>query len=127
MVPVYQVEWGNSVTEPGDCLRAAVASIMNKKLHQVPHFIKRRHINEDVNEDWFDDLYQYFLEHGYHAYWGKKWECVDTGNYSIGYGYIYGREDWAHAVVCYNGTIVHDPSGEWLLKSVPYFINLETL
>ena len=124
---VYQVEWTDTVEEPGDCLRACVASILNKTLKDVPHFIKRRNYKELTNSQWFEDLVKYFLMFGYRAYWTEDYTYDVTGNYSIGYGHICGNENWAHVVVCLNSRIVHDPSGEYILKDIPSRINLESI
>jgi hypothetical protein len=42
----------------GDCMRAVIATLLNKKLHDVPHFL-------GLGDKWFSELYELMKENGY--------------------------------------------------------------
>lgn len=44
--------------ETGNCLQAVVASLFEKKLEEVPHFIV------DFGDDWFTKMQEFYKEHG---------------------------------------------------------------
>ncbi len=104
MKPVYQ-----TITAPGhgNCVQACIASIFELRLDQVPNFVEA--------VDWAWALIQ-FCEHlGVHPVFidrtksdpGKNvgrpggWWSIVTGQSP--------RGDYLHAVVAFNGEIMHDP------------------
>ncbi len=114
MKPVYQ----SIVTPPnGNCLQACIASILELSLSDVPNFV--------THKDWVFALVQ-FCEH-----LGLRPVFLDRrGGFvgkNMGYGQWYSvvsgqspRGDYLHAVVAYDGEVIHDPypSGGGKLLSI---------
>lgn len=100
----------------GDCFRACIASLLDMKTNDVPHFVK---IDMRAKISWTCTLDQWLAPQGL---WYcdfpadvKTW-CVWTptsGMYAIGSGKSPRRSDWDHSVVVklhrLGMTIVHDP------------------
>lgn len=140
MIKVYQtiIDKGH-----GNCLQAVIASLLEKPLDEVPHFIEQ--------ESWFGSLRHYLHDNGYeydgslhnkyyNQIWQTKADCFKKPKYhspsimtpkklykeeGIG-GYFYAsilspkyfswgeRNDAHHAVVIdRNYNIVHDPNPEY--------------
>lgn len=113
MVPVYQevLNDGN-----GDCLRAAIASLLEVPLSAVPNFMDLPH-NSD--EEFWINFYAFLGVFGYSDYpyfvGDKKWIFDNLDGYSINGGTLVLVQDWGmdvlHAVcVDKEGTIIHDPN-----------------
>lgn len=116
MKPVYQTVFGSP---GGNCMQAAVASIFELPLEQVPNFVEN-------GDEWVEALVSFcakynlrpvFLslekrEPGTNIGFSGGWWSVVTGKSP--------RGDYYHAVVAYNGSIVHDPhpDGEGKLISL---------
>lgn len=98
MKKVYQTEFG----EPrGNCLQAAIASILERGLDEVPHFV--------LCEDWFEQLEKFMDQFGL--------QPVDvTLNDWVPEGYYIGNgpspRGYQHSVVFKGPTLVHDPHPE---------------
>ena len=114
MIPVTQsiVNGGD-----GDCLRAAVASILDITLEEVPHFVRYK-------ERWFDMFYMFMNFHGWEMsgtwyasfYQGVKEEGSVNG-YFITIVPSSMFEGKTHAVIMdISGTIVHDPNPNQFYK-----------
>ncbi len=103
----------------GDCMRAAIASLLEMELEQVPNLVLWK------SGDWFQTLYYFFFANG--------WQYVDHNprpkrlfkKYSINGYYdasvpsltLPGR---SHSVIVnLNGRVVHDPNPNkrWLNKN----------
>lgn len=79
---------------PGNCLQAAVASLLELDLDAVPHFA--------LHEDWLERLVEFGAERGYRVlYQGQP----------VAFGLAFGmsERDLGHAVVCLDGEIAWDP------------------
>jgi hypothetical protein len=109
----------------GNCMQAAVASLFDLELNQVPNFI-------EFNKDWFDVFYKFFQDKGFYiSPWKPKGEIERTKEIlkhdgGVG-GYFYAAvpsqtfKDSTHAVIidC-DMNIVHDPNPNQLaLKLTP--------
>lgn len=104
MKPIGQTQDG---PERGNCLQACVASLLELNLEDVPHFV--------LEEDWVEALDRWLSEFDLQSIdvdlartrqqEGDMWK-------PLGYHLINGkspRSNCQHAVVGYNGEIVHDP------------------
>lgn len=113
MIPVYQEfpdhDPDNGVI--GDCIRAALASILELDLSQVPHFMAMHWPDTATANRAID---QFVVRHGYMLLTlpGKTFmelmegDDVECFHLIIGYD---GVDGLPHAVVGLNGQIVHDP------------------
>lgn len=91
----------------GNCLTAAVASIFNKELKEVPHFID---INEDniEDKDWWNNLEKYCkLRLSCFPFWTRR-QPYKNGYYITVVKYLDGGV--SHAIVSYNGKYIHNPA-----------------
>lgn len=120
MKPVYQTKFGN---KEGNCLAACIASIFELRLEEVPNFIE----GDTGNGEWHQKLWDFLhsLEHDHVFYYIADPYKVPTfpkGRYHI-IGGISPR-GLLHAVVGFNGKIVHDPhpEGGGLLTIADYMI-----
>lgn len=100
MTPVHQTKFKDAERGiRGNCLQAAVASVLDLPLDEVPHFIE--------HDDW-ERVFSDFL----HAR-GLDYECryvlrdEPPDGYAIGYGT--SPRGIKHAVVTYGWRMVHDP------------------
>ncbi|MFE9127086.1 hypothetical protein ACFYOF_16975 [Streptomyces sp. NPDC007148] len=80
----------------GNCLQAAVASLLELPIEDVPHFVQ--------HDDWLERLAAFCLEHGYQAV------ICDPDAY-VAYGMAWGRSPRGvrHAVVWADGGMAWDP------------------
>lgn len=79
---------------PGNCLQAAVASLLDLDLDVVPHFT--------LHEDWLERLVEFGAQRGY---------AVVYRGHPVPFGLAFGCSPRGvfHAVVCVDGEIVWDP------------------
>jgi len=114
MKPVYQTLFG----EPhGNCLQAAVASMLDLELNEVPNFM------EADGDAWFDALTDFLSEHGLYALrLNAAPHCVPHG-YHLMSGPSPRGPFW-HELVGYRGKAVHDPypGGECRLETVEEYM-----
>ena len=114
MKPVDQTTFGGPDTPPaerGDCLSAALASILEVPLEAVPRFCEH---GSDV--DWSPHINE-FLAGFDLMYFGLEFDEDDPGHTqnlldAMGYHVITGpgpRSGVRHSVVGYQGEVVHDP------------------
>jgi hypothetical protein len=100
----------------GDCHRAAMASILDRDIDDVPHFCDGDPSGEEFNrriDQWLDDqgLVQFVTPFSGDLPLGDILRSVSANN--PGHYYILGGESRTgvnHSVVCHEGEIVHDPS-----------------
>jgi hypothetical protein len=83
-------------TIPGNCLQAAVASLLDLDLDTVPHFV--------VHDDWLERLVAFGREHGHHV----KCAAPDA-RVSLGIASGPSPRGVQHAVVMASGDVVWDP------------------
>lgn len=84
-----------------DCLRAAVASVLDLSYDDVPDFFA-------AGRGWFGELQNWLLKRG--LFLASSWDCLPDG--AIGLGLIDLPEipgEW-HTVVMRGGEIIHDPA-----------------
>lgn len=102
MKPVHQTSFfdPSNPDHRGNCLQAAVASIMELELDQVPNFMQMAH---DHGQSWFMLLLSWVQGGG----WNLRSEAPTSGPYLV-----CGpspRGETGHAVVFDGGVMVHDP------------------
>lgn len=84
---------------PGNCLQAAVASLLDLDLDAVPHFAESR-------GDWWQDMETFAQEHGYTmTQFGPRHEPPVFG---LAFGFT-NRSSERHAVVYRDGVMAWDP------------------
>lgn len=117
MIPVYQDIFD---FQRGNCLQAAVASVLELDLHSVPNFHDTAGSQDrgDVGPWAWELVFQRFLaEHNLvgistlpdHKINGYSILCGGSPRSEIGPS---GRRKAGHVVVCYNNVPVHDPHPE---------------
>lgn len=87
---------GDGTGQPGNCLQAAVASLLGLELGEVPHFA--------LYDDWLERLVGFAGEHGYTITYRPVTEAPACG---LAFGP--SPRGFLHAVVVLDGTIVFDP------------------
>jgi hypothetical protein len=115
MRPVFQDKFYDPTVPPhqqrGNCWTAAIASLLELDLHDVPNFVQ---IDVDGGQDWYLHTIKFLNEHGrtvVQTFDGNDVEFLPredeyylvTGQSPRGGGTIY------HVVVFQNGKMVHDP------------------
>lgn len=98
MKPVTQtITIGDGSGRPGNCLQAAVASLLDMKIDEVPHFAEC-----DAGEDWLERLVAFGAEHSYRVLYRPE---------PVPFGLAFGQSprNASHAVVVIDGKIVWDP------------------
>lgn len=89
----------------GNCWQAALASVLELPIDEVPHFV-------DLDErggaevDWWNDSIQWLHERGYSIHLFDKYP--DTDDYVLVSGKS-PRGDFYHVVIYKDGKMVHDP------------------
>lgn len=94
-----------TVLQKGNCFQAAVASIMDLPLDEVPNFI------EYTDDEWFEKFINFVNSKGYEYNWYYSGDGEEHPGYAIGSGISpRTRKDKriTHAVVCLNGEMVFD-------------------
>ena len=109
MKPVPQTKLHNPPEQNGNCLAAALASLLELDISEVPEF-------EDMEGDsWWFKLIDWLHSIGFHlVVWDQ--EIHYPGFYIV--GGTSPRGDFLHSVIYENGKLVHDPhpSGDGLVK-----------
>jgi hypothetical protein len=105
VIPVFQTTVDK---EKGDCLRAALASILELKLEDVPHL-------RLLGENWFETMYSFLWDNGYEFHGSKYGTDILTYDKGVkGYYIVQGKSrtypDCKHNVVFKDGKMVHDPN-----------------
>lgn len=95
---------------PGNCLQAAVASLLDLDLDDVPHFV--------VHPDWLERLMAFGRAHGY-------WVRYAQPDAHVPFGIAVGPSPRGvqHAVVWIDGTVAWDPhpSRAGLLRTAMHY------
>lgn len=103
MIPVTQTIFHNDPHgRVGNCLQAVVASLIEKKIEEVPHFAA---MDDDT---WFDATCGYLNEHGFNVYDCENEEVLQViDNYVM----VIGKSPRgvSHVVLYHNGKMLHDP------------------
>lgn len=97
MIPVTQtILDGNSEGKEGNCLPAAIASFLECKIEDIPHFIER--------EDWFTFMCNWIWEQGYEL-------CQNAALEEMELALVFGDtvRGTHHAVLYNKGKLLHDP------------------
>ena len=118
MIPVICRNGGDgSNGEYGDCLRACIASIIEKPSEDVPHFYHDGCDGETGMKrvrDYLDTLNYAPVFTSMSGSWSFEFALKVSGESVSGCHYLLFGE--GHVVVCKDGEVVHDPA--WV-KSVP--------
>lgn len=112
MTPVY----GRTTK---DCLRACLASILEKDYDEIPY------VDPDLEtDDFWKEYRKVFNEFGFEfAVLNEDSLCeYQLKGFSIGIGKAKGEVD--HAVVCLDGTVVHDPNPASQIDKVEQYLLL---
>ena len=113
MIPVNQSIFGS---ENGDCLRAAVASVLELGIEDVPHFIAvcrgcKKPTCRDCHK-WHYGFVDFMSELGFDITWTQDLSCLSHeglfGEYHVVI-YTYNK-DTGHAVVAQGDRVIHDPN-----------------
>ncbi len=106
MKPVMQTRFGDE----GNCLQAAIASLMELPLDGVPDFVER---------DWWGTLQRWLHPMGLYPIIVRAGSGGRVPS-SVGYYLISGKSPrgWDHMVVAKEGEVAHDPhpDGSGLLE-----------
>lgn len=100
VIPVHQVTQsilhGDPSGRPGNCLQAAVASLLELPLDEVPHFVEY--------DDWLERLAEFCTAHGYQP-------IMRPPDTDVAYGMAWGPSERGvrHAVVWADGAMAWDP------------------
>jgi len=123
MKPVDQEFMHESVSRHGDCFRACVASLLELRLEDVPHFNQLASDAGDVIE-WSTLFVKWCADRGVDFY-STEGDAPPPG-WAIMSGTT-ERGDWLHSVVAFAGILRHDPHPSRAgLKNVRDFIVLTT-
>ena len=116
MIPVFQkIKHDPDSGKYGDCMRACIASLLELKIEDVPHFF------ENGNADDFNKKVGVFLaSKGYALLSLNCWEIKEEHFYfKKNIPHLISaitKKGTYHATVGIDGKIVHDPSGEALIN-----------
>lgn len=94
MIPVDQTLFG---LPNGNCMSAAVASVLERPIETLPHF---------GGGNWLEKLRRWSAPRGLVPLQTPVWPAEYDG-YGVGLGL--GPRGLNHAVVVHNGQLVHDP------------------
>ena len=96
MTPLQQTIFGG---QNGNCLQACIASLLDKPLDEVVHFIDC--------DDWYKALELYMMREGYYTMLDNCVECYPEYTYYLAWGY--SPRGIMHSVVYKDGELAHDP------------------
>jgi hypothetical protein len=89
---------GDPSGRPGNCLQAAVATLLNLPLDRVPHFV-------ESGDDWLTEMIVFAETRGYRTEWRTKDEPLTFG---LMFGPTVRSADLHHAVAVVDG-VMWDP------------------
>ncbi len=118
MKPTWQIFGPSTRGETGDCFSACVASILEIKLMDVPHFYATVPVGQPIDERTQKYMDRWFLDNGViyvelalpgplERLLPQLAARVDRMHYILQGVNDTGND---HAVVCYGAQIVHDPA-----------------
>lgn len=90
---------GDPSGRPGNCLQAAVASLLDLDLEDVPHFV-------ESDGDWVAEFEAWVETAGYRIQWGGPRDSPPA--FGLAFGFT-NRSGERHAVVYRDGAMVWDP------------------
>lgn len=109
MKPVMQDKFvahddGGENMQRGNCLQAALASIFELELDDVPHFV-------GMGDDWWEALWRWLRERNIEIHYERV--TPPGGWLPLGVPYLLTgpspRGEFSHVVVAQNHEIIHDP------------------
>lgn len=114
MKPVFQDKFYDPDQPPnmqrGNCWTAAIASLLELDLHDVPNFVQ---IDVDGGKDWYVHTIEFLAGHGYmiaQTYdWDAQYKPQPDEYYLVCGKSPRGAGTIRHVVVFQNGEMVHDP------------------
>lgn len=107
---------GDGSGRPGNCLSAAVASLLDLPLDEVPHFL-------EMDGPWDVEVERFARSHGYRL--AERPPDDAAPDFGLAYGHT-RRGPALHAVVVHGGEVVWDPHPERSgLTSVLYYVAWE--
>ena len=124
MKPVNQKIYGRTVKnrDDGDCLRGALASILEKKVEDIPHFAK-----QFKGQLCWQAFNLYLSQYNKVASFIFGDEHAPNKYYIAAYSVKASRRV-CHAVVWRNGKVVHDPNPRKpMLDKLLYLISIDKL
>lgn len=102
MIPIKQTIFGANPDNPGNCMQACVASILERPLDTVPNFVA------DVSDEWFQHMSEWLLrEADMYVVCIAHNPDLTTHGYTMLLGQT--RRGHPHSIVAYNGEPIHDP------------------
>lgn len=105
MTPVDQTIFvGDPEGRPGNCMQAAVASILGLGLDEVPHFAALPEDHDDVRPCW-DAFEEFFAKRGFEAVFLAYEFCPESYYLASGPS----PRGVSHMVVMQDGKLAHDP------------------
>jgi hypothetical protein len=112
--PVFQDKFGE---KDGNCLEAAIASVLEIPLSAIPFF------GNDDNRDWWNHQSDFLAKYGLVAFDVDPSGFGKEDKQRLGYHLINGKSPRIgalHSIVGYRGKPVHDPlpGGECKLRNV---------
>ena len=128
MKPIYQTIQANGVQQ-GDCFRCCIASLLELRAHNVPHFY------EDASEglldygtvqkmqDWFRSQANplYYFEIGFPVSLHQVLHGMADVNTNLSY-VVTGRNrnKQTHSMLARNARFIHDPASETITDPLPF-------
>ncbi len=105
MKPVFQTRYGKN---KGNCFQAALASLFELKLEEVPDFCNEYDL---ASEEWYRQFVKWLRIRGYTSL-PVNVDNLDRPNYKDCYLLVTGRnkDGVNHCVIYKNGQIVHNPN-----------------
>lgn len=116
MKPVFQTQFAGTQDAPsdevGNCYQAAIASLLELELEDVPHFVA-------MGDKWWEGTIKWMNERGKGVAWIPVGDGLEANLKPSGYHLMSGgspRGDFLHEVVALDGAVAHDPhpSGDGL-------------
>ena len=123
MIPLYQTRFWRSETERGNCWQAAVASVLELPLEEVPDFIQD---DVDSGEPWWPKFVAWCGERGIEPIELRPpLQEAPPGEYVVGTAATPDGRGY-HAFVARDGRMAHDPANtgwtwpvEMIIRLVP--------
>lgn len=105
MKKIFQTKYGK---EKGNCFQAALASLFELKLNDVPDFCN---IYSTETEEWYEQFIKWLRRKGYSSL-SVEADDLNRLNYKDCYLLITGKnkDDVNHCVIYRNGEVVHNPN-----------------
>lgn len=120
MIPVKQTTFGADLAVPdaGNCVQAAVASLLELPLSAVPHIAHEAHV---AGRSWFDVLGDWLGDLGYGLVLTGGQIPPPVWHLVVGPS---PRGDWDHIVVAFGEELRHDPHPDGTMVNGQYRVFL---